>query len=568
MLMGPTMSRGIEGHVRGFAARFPCRRGPKFKSAASSASSSLSSPNRRLLRSPFLLPRNPLPSWDRRRAHPDPRRLVMAENPGAGGGAKVAAAAAAAVERRVALGDLTNVAAAGRSLGGPDVALAEKEVDEARKLKSCSTNVECLKEKLSDEQGQRKRAEMELPKLKKIEDKADKLDLDFGSCNVLLSVKPDVSPYGDMPQKQPITMLNGVGEATLAKDSAESATREDNWLEHSLAAVSEEREKPMVGQFMLMKQETRNADDASLKDMLSGLHGMDKIFIALERTMDELINRQQGEHDFNERLSIEKRKVQSLEQEIDQLRSQVALLQSKLSHGDYSASSKKVSCAVNTLAADSETKPKINETEDWLQTVEELKGQDGGVMKKPAVIEICDDEATCIWCDDGEEPSLKSNDSGSEEPGIESCQFTGSYEWFFRGNKLMLSSGMKKHLWELCGCVPPEIPFYVYQMNKSNVKTRGKMRLSAKYISKPLLSCLDKRVGYAHFEVDGEDHGTVRMHLNADGRVSLTSGWENVVAAKAIKVGDICALHFKISDGVLKLSVHVFHAVRHLVCVR
>ena len=44
----------------------------------------------------------------------------MAENPGAeGGGAKVAAAAAAAqAERRTALGDLTNVVAGGRRLGG------------------------------------------------------------------------------------------------------------------------------------------------------------------------------------------------------------------------------------------------------------------------------------------------------------------------------------------------------------------------------------------------------------------------------------------------------------------
>ena len=43
----------------------------------------------------------------------------MAENPGAeGGGAKVAAAAAAQAERRAALGDLTNVVAGGRRLGG------------------------------------------------------------------------------------------------------------------------------------------------------------------------------------------------------------------------------------------------------------------------------------------------------------------------------------------------------------------------------------------------------------------------------------------------------------------
>ncbi|PAN16602.1 hypothetical protein PAHAL_3G070900 [Panicum hallii] len=488
----------------------------------------------------------------------------MAGNPDAGGGAKVVVAAAQA-ERRVALGDLTNVAAGGRRLGG---ALTEKEVGEATKLKPCSTNAEWLKEKLLEKQGHRERAEMELPKLKKIEAKADKLELEFGSCKVLLSDKPDVSPYGDVHQKQALTNLDEIGEATLAKDSAESGTGEVSWLEHPLAAVSKERDKPMKDQSMLTKQETRNADDISLKDMLSGLNGMDKIFIALERTMDELISRHQDEHIFNERLSIERSKVQSLEQEIDQLHSQVALLQSKLDHGDNSASSTEVPCAVDALSVDSETKAKLNETEAKLCAVEELKGQAGGAEKQPIFIEIRDDEDTCMWYDDDEKPSLISNDSGSGEPGSELWQFTENDEWFFRGNKLMLSSGMKKHLRELCGYAPPEIPFYVYQMNKSNLKRRGRMRLSAKYISRPLLSCMDKGVGFAHFEVDGQDRGTVRVQLNADGRASLTMGWENVVAAKDIKVGDICAFHFRISDGVLKLSVHVFHAVRHFVCVR
>ncbi|RLN27619.1 mitotic spindle checkpoint protein MAD1-like [Panicum miliaceum] len=483
----------------------------------------------------------------------------MAGNPGAGGGAKVvveaAAAAVAQAERRVALGDLTNVVSGGLRLGG---VLTEKEVDEATKLKPCSTSAEWLKEKLLEKQGHRERAEMELPKLKKTEAKAD---IEFGSCKVLLSDKPDVSPYGDVHQKQALTNLNEIDEATLAKDSAESGTGE-------LAAVSKERDKLMKDQAMRTKQETRNADDTSLKDMLSGLNGMDKIFIALERTMDELISRQQDERIFNERLSIERNKVQSLEQEIDQLRSQVALLQSKLDHRDNSASSTKVPCAVDTLSVDSETKTKLNETEDKSWAVEELKGQAGGAEKQPIFIEIRDDEDTCMWCDDDEKPSLITNDSGSGEPGSELWQFTGNDEWFFRGNKLMLSSGMKKHLRELCGYAPPEIPFYVYQMNKSNLKRRGRMRLSAKYISRPLLSCLDKEVGFAHFEVDGQDRGTVRVQLNADGRASLTTGWENVVAAKDIKVGDICAFHFRICDGVLKLSVHVFHAVRHFVCVR
>lgn len=44
----------------------------------------------------------------------------------------------------------------------------------------------------------------------------------------------------------------------------------------------------------------------------------------------------------------------------------------------------------------------------------------GGANKQPAVIEICDDEDTCMWYDDGEKLSLKSNDSGSGEPGMSS----------------------------------------------------------------------------------------------------------------------------------------------------
>ena len=128
-----------------------------------------------------------------------------------------------------------------------------------------------------------------------------------------------------------------------------------------LAALSEERDKPMNHQPIVTKQETRNADDTSLmvgqfaythkvggfcsyllseehffsdailQDMFSGVHGMGKTITALERIIDELISRQDNERSiFNERLSIERGKVQSLERERDQLRSQVALLQSKV----------------------------------------------------------------------------------------------------------------------------------------------------------------------------------------------------------------------------------------------
>lgn len=65
--------------------------------------------------------------------------------------------------------------------------------------------------------------------------------------------------------------------------------------------------------------------------MLSGVHGMGKTITALERIIDELVSRWHDECNiFKERLSIERGKVQSLERERDQLRSQVALLQSKV----------------------------------------------------------------------------------------------------------------------------------------------------------------------------------------------------------------------------------------------
>ena len=86
----------------------------------------------------------------------------------------------------------------------------------------------------------------------------------------------------------------------------------------------------MLVAFVPISSLKKISNDAILQDMLSGLNGMDKIFVTLERTMDEMISRQQDVRIFNERLSIERSKVQSLEQEIDQLRSQVALLQSKV----------------------------------------------------------------------------------------------------------------------------------------------------------------------------------------------------------------------------------------------
>ncbi|RLN04086.1 mitotic spindle checkpoint protein MAD1 [Panicum miliaceum] len=282
----------------------------------------------------------------------------------------------------------------------------EKEVHEARRLKSSHTNVELLKEKLLEEQGRRERAEQELSKLQEIEAKAYKLELELASCTELLSNIPDVSSYADIPQKfadlqkQALTNLNKVGEvtsrlkelevalefsdlskqraegeATLAKERAENAAKEVKRLELMLAAISEERDK-------LRKEHAMESDQS----------GMEKMIRELESTMHEqkeLISHKDAELNMmNERLSLEARKVKSLEREGDQLRSQVALLESKLGHEDYSASSTKVLRMVNTLAVDSEAKQTIEalqaelkKTKERLQAVEELKGQaDAGTV--------------------------------------------------------------------------------------------------------------------------------------------------------------------------------------------
>ncbi|KAL6864841.1 hypothetical protein ACP4OV_015992 [Aristida adscensionis] len=364
-------------------------------------------------------------------------------------------------------------------------------------------------------------------------------------------------------------------------------------------------------------------EDMTLKNGLSSLSGTNKVIMELGsiiEQMSELIGQQSNElRMMSERLSDKEEKVKSLEQEGDRLRSQVAFLESKLVHGDCSASSTEVPHMVNTSAANSEAKLELKKTEECLLAAEELKGQAGivsGSVNKEAVIEISDDEdILSIWHDDDKpsvnanlsgrnEPglvkkqtvievssddediydedismcyddcknsSLKSNFSGCSKPGDELWHQRGSYGWFFIGNKLLLSSGMKNRLnalKELGGSMPPEIPFFIYQMNKSNVQETGRMRFSAKYTRKHLVSCLKNGEGYAHFQVDGKDRGTVLMKLSSDGCAYLTSGWENVVTAKGIEFGDICAFHFKVSHGVLKLCVYVFHVDSCVICER
>uniref|UniRef100_A0A0A9HUG2 Pco088261 n=1 Tax=Arundo donax TaxID=35708 RepID=A0A0A9HUG2_ARUDO len=83
------------------------------------------------------------------------------------------------------------------------------------------------------------------------------------------------------------------GEANLAKERPENATREVKRLEFMLAAVSNERDILKKDCAMVTKQEPTNGDDRSLKNVMSGLSGMEEITRELESTIDQQQQQQQ-----------------------------------------------------------------------------------------------------------------------------------------------------------------------------------------------------------------------------------------------------------------------------------
>ncbi|ONK59456.1 uncharacterized protein A4U43_C08F6610 [Asparagus officinalis] len=293
----------------------------------------------------------------------------------------------------------------------------EAEVHEARKIKSSYLNNELLKEKLREEKNRREKAELELSKLQEIQLDAQKLECELLSWKSLLTVIPDVSCYDDIPKKfarlqqEAIESMMKVGEvntrlkelevalelsehsrqhaekeASLAKQKAETSVLEIKQLEQMLSLVIKEREQLKKDCSTINKQKSGLPD--SVMENETTVKDLDKALS--EREMEASLQEQREiishQHDelklMNERLNVEARRVKSLEREGDHLRSEIALLESKLGHGDYSAASTKVLRMVNTLAVDNEAKhtiealrAELQKTQAKLQAVEDLKGQ-------------------------------------------------------------------------------------------------------------------------------------------------------------------------------------------------
>ncbi|KAH0728479.1 hypothetical protein KY284_004344 [Solanum tuberosum] len=305
----------------------------------------------------------------------------------------------------------------------------EAEVREARKLKSSHENIELLKVKILEEKGRRERAESELLKLAMLQGDMEKLEDELNTWKSMVKDIPGASCAADVPpkfaalQREVLDSMTKVGEiqarlkqmevaldaadlekreaeneAVLAKEKAESSKSEIKRIELKLASVMEEtdRLKNVIEDFRKQKSVESGQEVVSgaiLQELETSLAKKENCIKELESYLSEQkeVNiRQLNEIKFlNEKLNNEARRIKSLEREGDGLRSQIALLESKLGHGDYSSANTKVLRMVNTLGVENEAKQTIEalqnelqKTKEQLLAVQELKGQsaDAGTL--------------------------------------------------------------------------------------------------------------------------------------------------------------------------------------------
>ncbi|CAN6475399.1 unnamed protein product [Victoria cruziana] len=305
----------------------------------------------------------------------------------------------------------------------------EAEVCEARKLKALHVNTELLKEKIQEERRCREQAEAQLLKLHDIEQNVIKLEDELVQWKSISNEIPGIESSDDVVkkfsslQRELIQSMKQSGELTarlkqlevdiektnldknyaerqviLAERKLEEQTAEVRRLEISVSSVTYERDRlraavvSLEGESLAEKNQTgehaatSNVGETLMKDLEACLAEKESTIKELEHRLQEqkeIISNQCCEiRLLNENLNNETRRAKSLEREGDRLRSEILLLESKLGHGDYSASTTKVLRMVNTLAIDNEAKhtietlrSELQKAQAKLQVIEDLKGQ-------------------------------------------------------------------------------------------------------------------------------------------------------------------------------------------------
>lgn len=302
-----------------------------------------------------------------------------------------------------------------------ELRIYESEMLELRKLKESHENIELLKEKLLEEKGHRERVEAELSKLQEVQLSMKVLEDELSSWKKIIKDIPGVESSGDVLQKfvslqkEVINNMDKLGEANtrlkqlevalqsaeldkqsteselaLAKEKAESLKLENKELKSRLSSVIEERDQLRTFNELKEQGNVDSGNEAVGRNFVQGLDAslaQKDIYI---KELESNLCEQKAANDrhyneigmLNEKLNSEARKIKSLEREGDRLRSEIALLESKLGHGDFSASNTKVLRMVNALGVESEARQTIEalqcelqKANEKLKVVEELKKQ-------------------------------------------------------------------------------------------------------------------------------------------------------------------------------------------------
>ncbi|KAD6795496.1 hypothetical protein E3N88_06392 [Mikania micrantha] len=299
----------------------------------------------------------------------------------------------------------------------------ESEVHEARKWKASHEDIELLREKLLEEKGRRERAESEVMKLSEAQLNEKKLEDELSSWKSMMKEIPGVTSAADIPlkfealQKEVLEGMMKIGEVTahlkqveialdVAENARQTAERESALTNEKMellklelkraellfSSTTEERDRLKIAVDQLKQQKNVEAGAAitheTVKELEASLVMKEDLIKKLESSILEQKDVNARQHNeiklLNEKLSTESRKIKSLEREDDRLRSEIAILESKLGHGNFSSASTKVLRMVNSLAVDSEAKQTIEalqnelqKTKDKLQAIEELKKQSG-----------------------------------------------------------------------------------------------------------------------------------------------------------------------------------------------
>uniref|UniRef100_A0A0D9YKK6 TF-B3 domain-containing protein n=1 Tax=Oryza glumipatula TaxID=40148 RepID=A0A0D9YKK6_9ORYZ len=154
---------------------------------------------------------------------------------------------------------------------------------------------------------------------------------------------------------------------------------------------------------------------------------------------------------------------------------------------------------------------------------------------------------------DGNEVIDISSDSDDGQYGPRTFSGFDKYCWY--GNDVTLTKSMHLQIAHVAAVNLPKIPLFVCTVKRTlmtNAKMTFAVQFSERYINKYIGSPIDDLM----VSMAGTTQSyQMRLKRSKDSRAMLTTGWNQLIDAKAFDEGDVCPFHFKEVDDVLVLKI-------------